>query len=269
MSQGGQQFGFNSPNPGYDFNSGFNSGFNQSQQFGPRANLANQTQRPQATGLPWASVSCSVLPLAPVPVVSVSSSLIDAGGTRGGGEVVEGNHREALVAAGERVGRVEVAVAGDAEGGDVDLARRTREDQGILLSSLNGGTTTSRCHLRHRNLDSLWVYRKYVVREAKLCNGPPITTSQSSPIGLPSQPTATNPHPHRRHHRPLFPSPGHLPGKDHSKCVGSFHLYGEPVVAACVDVSCDYLDITGEMEFVERMEASDHDRAAKKGSLIK
>nr|GMD01078.1 probable mitochondrial saccharopine dehydrogenase-like oxidoreductase At5g39410 [Ipomoea batatas] len=51
-------------------------------------------------------------------------------------------------------------------------------------------------------------------------------------------------------------------------CVGPFHLYGEPVVAACVDVGCDYLDITGEMEFVERMEASYYDKAAKKGSLI-
>nr|GLL26583.1 probable mitochondrial saccharopine dehydrogenase-like oxidoreductase At5g39410 isoform X2 [Ipomoea trifida] len=51
-------------------------------------------------------------------------------------------------------------------------------------------------------------------------------------------------------------------------CVGPFHLYGEPVVAACVDVGCDYLDITGEMEFVERMEGTYHDRAVKKGSLI-
>ncbi|XP_019157031.1 PREDICTED: probable mitochondrial saccharopine dehydrogenase-like oxidoreductase At5g39410 isoform X2 [Ipomoea nil] len=51
-------------------------------------------------------------------------------------------------------------------------------------------------------------------------------------------------------------------------CVGPFHLYGEPVVAACVDAGCDYLDITGEMEFVERMEASYHEKAAKKGSLI-
>nr|GME08998.1 probable mitochondrial saccharopine dehydrogenase-like oxidoreductase At5g39410 [Ipomoea batatas] len=51
-------------------------------------------------------------------------------------------------------------------------------------------------------------------------------------------------------------------------CVGPFHLYGEPVVAACVDAGCDYLDITGEMEFVERMEGSYHDRAVKKGSLV-
>nr|GMD34309.1 hypothetical protein Iba_chr09cCG10830 [Ipomoea batatas] len=58
MSQGGQQFGFNSPNPG----------------------SLSSVQRPQTTGLPWASVSCSVLPPAPVPVVSASSSLIDAGG---------------------------------------------------------------------------------------------------------------------------------------------------------------------------------------------
>nr|GLL41973.1 hypothetical protein Itr_chr12CG15660 [Ipomoea trifida] len=38
-----------------------------------------------------------------------------------GGGVVEGNHREALMAVGERVGRMVVAIVGDAEGGSVDL----------------------------------------------------------------------------------------------------------------------------------------------------
>ncbi|CAH9109467.1 unnamed protein product [Cuscuta epithymum] len=51
-------------------------------------------------------------------------------------------------------------------------------------------------------------------------------------------------------------------------CVGPFRLYGEPVVAACVDAGCDYLDICGEPEFMERMEASYHDKAAEKGSLV-
>lgn len=51
-------------------------------------------------------------------------------------------------------------------------------------------------------------------------------------------------------------------------CVGPFRLYGEPVVAACVDSGCDYLDICGEPEFMERMEAGYHEKAAEKGSLV-
>ncbi|EYU44155.1 hypothetical protein ABFS82_08G027300 [Erythranthe guttata] len=51
-------------------------------------------------------------------------------------------------------------------------------------------------------------------------------------------------------------------------CVGPFRLYGEPVVAACVESGCDYLDICGEPDFMERMEASYHDKAAEKGSLV-
>ncbi|PRQ53460.1 putative NAD(P)-binding domain-containing protein [Rosa chinensis] len=51
-------------------------------------------------------------------------------------------------------------------------------------------------------------------------------------------------------------------------CVGPFRLYGEPVVAACVETGCDYLDICGEPEFMERMEASYFDKAAEKGSLV-
>ncbi|KAH6830372.1 Saccharopine dehydrogenase [Perilla frutescens var. hirtella] len=51
-------------------------------------------------------------------------------------------------------------------------------------------------------------------------------------------------------------------------CVGPFHLYGPPVVAACVEAGCDYLDITGEVDFMERMEASYHDKAVESGSLV-
>ncbi|KAE9595285.1 hypothetical protein Lal_00018863 [Lupinus albus] len=51
-------------------------------------------------------------------------------------------------------------------------------------------------------------------------------------------------------------------------CVGPFRLYGEPVVAACVDTGCNYLDICGEPEFMERMEANYHDRAVETGSLV-
>ncbi|KAL1538751.1 putative mitochondrial saccharopine dehydrogenase-like oxidoreductase [Salvia divinorum] len=51
-------------------------------------------------------------------------------------------------------------------------------------------------------------------------------------------------------------------------CVGPFRLHGQPVVAACVESGCDYLDICGETEFMERMEASYHDEAAENGSLV-
>ncbi|KAA8547945.1 hypothetical protein F0562_004374 [Nyssa sinensis] len=51
-------------------------------------------------------------------------------------------------------------------------------------------------------------------------------------------------------------------------CVGPFCLYGEPVVAACVDSGCGYLDICGEPEFMERMEVTYHDKAVENGSLV-
>ncbi|KAG6588499.1 putative mitochondrial saccharopine dehydrogenase-like oxidoreductase, partial [Cucurbita argyrosperma subsp. sororia] len=51
-------------------------------------------------------------------------------------------------------------------------------------------------------------------------------------------------------------------------CVGPFRRYGEPVVAACVETGCDYLDICGEPEFMEKMEANYHERAVENGSLV-
>lgn len=39
-------------------------------------------------------------------------------------------------------------------------------------------------------------------------------------------------------------------------------------MAACVESGCDYLDICGEPEFMERMEAGFHEKAAEKGSLV-
>ncbi|XP_052195169.1 probable mitochondrial saccharopine dehydrogenase-like oxidoreductase At5g39410 [Diospyros lotus] len=51
-------------------------------------------------------------------------------------------------------------------------------------------------------------------------------------------------------------------------CVGPFRLYGEPVVAACADSGCDYLDICGEPEFMERVGAAFHERALETGSLV-
>ncbi|MED6110090.1 hypothetical protein PIB30_039721 [Stylosanthes scabra] len=51
-------------------------------------------------------------------------------------------------------------------------------------------------------------------------------------------------------------------------CVGPFRRHGEPVVAACAASGCDYLDVTGEMEFMERVEARYHERAVESGSLV-
>ncbi|XP_038903070.1 probable mitochondrial saccharopine dehydrogenase-like oxidoreductase At5g39410 [Benincasa hispida] len=51
-------------------------------------------------------------------------------------------------------------------------------------------------------------------------------------------------------------------------CVGPFRYYGEPVVAACVETGCDYLDICGEPEFMEKMEANYHERAVQSGALV-
>lgn len=50
--------------------------------------------------------------------------------------------------------------------------------------------------------------------------------------------------------------------------VGPYRKYGEPVVKACVEAGVDYLDVTGEPEFMERMEAAYHGPAQKGGSLV-
>ncbi|KAF5754969.1 putative saccharopine dehydrogenase, NADP binding domain, NAD(P)-binding domain superfamily [Helianthus annuus] len=49
-------------------------------------------------------------------------------------------------------------------------------------------------------------------------------------------------------------------------CAGPFRHHGGPVVDACVEAGCDYLDICGESEFMERMEALYHQRAVENGS---
>ena len=47
--------------------------------------------------------------------------------------------------------------------------------------------------------------------------------------------------------------------------VGPFMEYGEPVVAACVGAGTDYIDITGEPEFVDRIWLGYHERARQAG----
>lgn len=50
--------------------------------------------------------------------------------------------------------------------------------------------------------------------------------------------------------------------------VGPFMEYGEPVVAACVEAGTDYIDITGEAEFVDRIWLGYHDQARRSGVRI-
>ena len=45
--------------------------------------------------------------------------------------------------------------------------------------------------------------------------------------------------------------------------VGPYALYGEPLVAACAAAGTDYVDLTGEPEFVDRMWIEHHAEAQK------
>jgi short subunit dehydrogenase-like uncharacterized protein len=50
--------------------------------------------------------------------------------------------------------------------------------------------------------------------------------------------------------------------------VGPYLRYGEPLVAACADAGTDYLDLTGEPEFVDRMYLAHHQTAVKTGARL-
>ncbi|MGN6130935.1 MAG: saccharopine dehydrogenase family protein [Nocardioidaceae bacterium] len=50
--------------------------------------------------------------------------------------------------------------------------------------------------------------------------------------------------------------------------VGPYLEYGEPLVAACAEAGTDYVDLTGEPEFVDRMYLAHHDRAAQTGARL-
>jgi short subunit dehydrogenase-like uncharacterized protein len=50
--------------------------------------------------------------------------------------------------------------------------------------------------------------------------------------------------------------------------VGPFLAYGEPLVAACADAGTDYVDITGEPEFVDRMYLRHHQAAVRTGARL-
>jgi short subunit dehydrogenase-like uncharacterized protein len=50
--------------------------------------------------------------------------------------------------------------------------------------------------------------------------------------------------------------------------VGPYLRYGEPLVAACAEAGTDYLDLSGEPEFVDRMYLAYHDVAVGSGARI-
>ncbi|KAK6129291.1 hypothetical protein DH2020_037000 [Rehmannia glutinosa] len=87
-------------------------------------------------------------------------------------------------------------------------------------------------------------------------------------MGLWSEPSSQNPTPHRRHFGPELPYPPRGTSEDHIELRRPVSALREPVVSACVESGCDYLDICGEPEFMERMEASYHEKAVEKGSLV-
>jgi short subunit dehydrogenase-like uncharacterized protein len=50
--------------------------------------------------------------------------------------------------------------------------------------------------------------------------------------------------------------------------VGPYMLYGEPLVAACAAAGADYVDLTGEPEFVDLMWLRYHDQAQESGARL-
>jgi len=50
--------------------------------------------------------------------------------------------------------------------------------------------------------------------------------------------------------------------------VGPYIRYGEPVVAACAAAGTDYVDLTGEPEFVDRMWFAYHEQAERSGARL-
>ncbi|WP_212834825.1 trans-acting enoyl reductase family protein [Catellatospora sp. TT07R-123] len=50
--------------------------------------------------------------------------------------------------------------------------------------------------------------------------------------------------------------------------VGPYVAHGEPLVAACAEAGTDYVDLTGEPEFIDRMFTAYHERAVASGARI-
>uniref|UniRef100_A0A8D3EFC7 Saccharopine dehydrogenase-like oxidoreductase n=1 Tax=Scophthalmus maximus TaxID=52904 RepID=A0A8D3EFC7_SCOMX len=51
-------------------------------------------------------------------------------------------------------------------------------------------------------------------------------------------------------------------------CVGPYRFYGEPVVKACIENGAHYVDISGEPQFLERMQLEYHTKASDKGVYV-
>jgi short subunit dehydrogenase-like uncharacterized protein len=51
-------------------------------------------------------------------------------------------------------------------------------------------------------------------------------------------------------------------------CAGPFSLYGEGVVRACVEAGTNYVDVTGEMDWVEKMQRKYSNEAESKGISV-
>jgi len=51
-------------------------------------------------------------------------------------------------------------------------------------------------------------------------------------------------------------------------CVGPYILYGEPVVKSCITHGTDYIDVTGETNFIDKMVTKYHTEAVNKNVLI-
>ncbi|XP_077232356.1 uncharacterized protein LOC143869092 [Tasmannia lanceolata] len=50
--------------------------------------------------------------------------------------------------------------------------------------------------------------------------------------------------------------------------VGPFRFFGEPIVKACVEAATDYVDVSGEPQFLEGMQLKYYNEAKKKGCYI-
>lgn len=50
--------------------------------------------------------------------------------------------------------------------------------------------------------------------------------------------------------------------------VGPYRFFGEPVVKACIEAGCDYVDISGEPQFLEGMQLKYHNEAKSKGLYL-
>jgi len=51
-------------------------------------------------------------------------------------------------------------------------------------------------------------------------------------------------------------------------CVGPYRFFGEPVVAACVEAGAHHLDISGEPQFLERVQLNYHQAASEAGVYV-